>query len=202
MEIARNTRRMERGPRALALVAAVLIGLSFLFPLWTLHLVAPQYPETLNLHVYAYKFEGSANPALNDLQEINTLNHYIGMAELHAENFPELRVMPLALAGAAALLILGAGLARWQPIAAATAALALTGIGGIVSAYLKLYAYGHNLDPDAPLKVQGFTPPLIGSNRLVNFMTHGMFGVGGFMLMAAGALLLFALYLHLRRRAA
>ncbi|MNL84066.1 hypothetical protein D3C87_2119130 [compost metagenome] len=46
--------------------------------------------------------------------------------------------------------------------------------------------------------MQNFTPPLIGSNRIVNFVTYGMFGVGGFMLIAAGGLLLAALYLHLK----
>jgi copper chaperone NosL len=182
------------------LVAALLIGLSFLFPLWTLHLTAPQYPETLNLNVYAYKLEGSANPLINDIQEINTLNHYIGMAEIYASNFPELRLIPIALAVTVLLLIVAAALSSWELLAAATAALALTGVGGIASAYLKLYTYGHNLDPNAPLKVPGFTPPLLGSNKLVNFMTHGMFGIGGFMLIVAGVLLLAALYIHLFRR--
>ncbi|HEY9898377.1 MAG TPA: hypothetical protein V6D00_04280 [Pantanalinema sp.] len=202
MAIPRTDRRMTKIPRLLALVAAVLVGLSFLFPLWTLHLQAPQYPEMLNLNVYAYKLEGSANPLINDLQEINTLNHYIGMAEIHAQNFPELKLMPIALAATAVLLVLAAALAWWELLAAATATLALTGVAGIASAYFKLYSYGHNLSLDAPLKIKGFTPPLLGSNKLVNFMTHGMFGLGGFMLMVTGGLLLYALYLHLRPRRA
>ena len=49
--------------------AAILVLVSFAFPLWFLHLKAPQYPETLNLYVYAYKFEGSGNPALDDIAE-------------------------------------------------------------------------------------------------------------------------------------
>lgn len=197
-----GSRRLDRAPRLLAAAAAVLIGLSFLFPLWALHLQAPQYPETLNLKVYAYKFEGSGNPVLNDIQEINTLNHYIGMAELHAADFPELRLLPIALAGSAALIVLAIALGSWQWLFLATLFLATTGVGGLASAYYKLYAYGHHLSPDAPLKVSGFTPPLLGSNRLVNFTTTGMFGIGGFMLMGAGLLLIGALYVHLRHREA
>ncbi|MNL42878.1 hypothetical protein D3C87_1653630 [compost metagenome] len=98
------------------------------------------------------------------------------------------------------MLLLAALVSSWELLAAATATLAITGVGGISSAYYKLYSYGHNLSTDAPLKVPGFTPPLIGSNKLVKFITYGMFGFGGFMLMLAGALLLIALYLHLRRK--
>lgn len=188
--------RMPLSPlaRLVALVAVALIALSFMFPLWTLHLKAPQYPETLNLHVYAYKFAGSGNPMLDDLAEINTLNHYIGMQELHEADFRELDLLPpalavsgLAIAGAAALLAPGL-------LAAGTGLLAVTGLVGLGSAYLKLYSYGHSLDPAAPIKIDGFTPPLLGSNTLVNFETIGMFGPGGLMLVAAGGLLLFALW--------
>lgn len=198
----RPSPRLGRTPRLLSVVAAVLVGLSFLFPLWTLHLSAPQYPETLNLHVYAYKFEGSANPVLNDIQEINTLNHYIGMAEIHAPDFPELRILPIALTVVTILVLVAAALALWQLLAVATVLLALTGVGGLASAYYKLYSYGHHLSANAPLKVPGFTPPLLGSNRLVNFTTTGLFGLGGYMLMLAGVLLLVALFIHLNPKEA
>lgn len=186
--------------RLAAIAAVVLIGLSFLFPLWTLHLKAPQYPESLNLHVYAYKFAGSGNPMIDDLAEINTLNHYIGMAELHEQDFRELDLMPVAI-GVSGLAIAGAATFMLPALlAAGTAILALTGGLGLGSAYFKLYAYGHNLDPSAPLKIPSFTPPLLGSNRLVNFETIGMFGPGGVMLVVAGGLLLFAMWHTWRSR--
>lgn len=196
--------RRGLSPKArLATIAAiVLIALSFLFPLWALHLRAPQYPETLNLYVYAYKFDGSHNPALNDLEEINTLNHYIGMAEIHESEFAELKVLPLALGGVALLLLAGVLLNAPWIVAVGTSLLALTGFAGLGSAYMRLYSYGHHLSPDAPLKVAPFTPPLLGTNRLVNFMTTGMFGIGGFMLMLAGGLLLYGLWDTYRHRPA
>lgn len=188
--------------RLAALAAAILVALSFAFPLWALHLTAPQYPETLNLYVYAYKFEGSGNPALNDLAEINTLNHYIGMAEIHAENFPELKWMPIALTISALILLLAGGLAARWALALSVFVLTATGLTGLGSAYYRLYQYGHNLGPDAPYKVPGFTPPLVGSNKLVNFMTYGYFGLGGWLLILAWLLAAGALFYALRRRAA
>jgi hypothetical protein len=173
---------------------------SFAFPLWYLHLKAPQYPETLNLYVYAYKFEGSGNPAIDDIAEINTLNHYIGMKEIHEEDFPELRWMPLALGVSAIFLAIAAVLAAPWGLASSLILLTLTGVSGLSSAYYRLYQYGHSLDPDAPMKVPGFTPPLLGSNKLVNFMTYGYFGLGGYMLILAWVLTAVALYLHFRKR--
>ncbi len=198
---ASSGRSTNRLPWILTAAAAALVLLSFLFPLWILHLTAPQYPETLNLNVYAYKFAGSDNPVIDDIQEINTLNHYIGMAEIHERDFPELRILPVALVACAALLGLAAALRTGWLLVLGTALLAVTGVGGLGSAYFKLYTYGHNLDPSAPLKVPGFTPPLLGTNKLVNFMTTGMFGLGGYMLILSGVLLLTAIYLWRRQEA-
>lgn len=181
-------------------MAGFLVLLSFAFPLWTLHLTAPQYPETLNLHVYAYKFEGSGNPNMDDIVEINTLNHYIGMREIHEQDFPELKWMPLAL-GVAALGLAATAFFAWYPgLWINLGILTATALAGLGSAFYKLYLYGHHLDPDAPLKVAPFTPPFLGSNKLVNFETHGFFGVGGYMLLLAWALAGAALYYGWRRR--
>ena len=44
--------------RLLLLAAAVTIGVSFFFPLWKMHLVAPQYSDGLDLYICAYKIQG------------------------------------------------------------------------------------------------------------------------------------------------
>ena len=50
--------------------------------MWRIELEAPQYPEGLVLQLHANKIGG-------DVDIINGLNHYIGMATLHTENFFE-----------------------------------------------------------------------------------------------------------------
>ena len=73
---------------------AVLIAGAFL-PLWRIQLVAPQYAEGLTLDMYAYKIE--AGNEGQDLQEINTLNHYIGMKAIHEADFVEMQWIPFAI---------------------------------------------------------------------------------------------------------
>src|SRR5438067_12592906 len=79
--------------RVLILFAAIAVGASLFFPLWHLHLVAPQYQEGLNLYIHAYKIRGGGIGG-NDLNEINNLNHYIGMKPIQQADFTEMQVMP------------------------------------------------------------------------------------------------------------
>ena len=58
------------------------------------------------------------------------------------------------------------------------------------------YEYGHNLDPNAAIKVPGmsYQPPLIGYKQLLNFGAYSIPDIGGWMLTGAG-ILLFAVVL-------
>ena len=55
------------------------------------------------------------------------------------------------------------------------------------------YEYGHNLDPNAAIKVPGmaYQPPLIGYKQLLNFGAYSIPDTGGWFLTACGLLLLF-----------
>ncbi len=44
--------------RLLLLTAAATIAASIFFPLWKMHLVAPQYPDGLDLYIFPYKIHG------------------------------------------------------------------------------------------------------------------------------------------------
>jgi copper chaperone NosL len=74
----------------LLVVAALFVGALFV-PMWQIQLEAPQYPEGLVLRLHANKIGG-------DVDIINGLNHYIGMATLHTENFLSLRYCRISLA--------------------------------------------------------------------------------------------------------
>src|SRR5262249_56908995 len=45
--------------RLLLLAAAVTIGVSLFFPLWKMHLVAPQYSDGLDLYIFPYNIHAA-----------------------------------------------------------------------------------------------------------------------------------------------
>jgi copper chaperone NosL len=72
---------LDRPARSIVAAAGVALFLALALPLWQMTMVSNQYPEGLRAIIYTYKLEG-------DLQEINTLNHYIGMQALNEDFFP------------------------------------------------------------------------------------------------------------------
>src|SRR5678815_5312491 len=72
--------------RVFLLLAAIAIAVSFCFPLWKMHLVAPQYSDGLDLYIWPYQIEGGGLNGQH-LVEINNLNHYIGMKAIEQADF-------------------------------------------------------------------------------------------------------------------
>src|SRR5574341_1184820 len=81
--------------RLAVLGAGVLLIVAPFFPLWQITMFANQFPEGLRLSIYSYKLVGGNGGA--DLQGINILNHYIGMREIQAADFVEMKFIPFAL---------------------------------------------------------------------------------------------------------
>src|SRR6188472_3509911 len=92
--------------RLLLLAAAVAIAAALFFPLWKMHLVAPQYSDGLDLFIYPYKIQGGGLDGQH-LAEINNLNHYIGMKPIEAADFIEMNWIPFVF-GVIILLVLRA----------------------------------------------------------------------------------------------
>ena len=155
-------------PRILMILALSSLGAVFLFPLWQILLDAAQFPGGLQLHIWINKISGTDKYIL---QNINILNHYIGMKSIHPDSIPELKYFPMVVYG---LLTLGGVVVvidkAWAYLTWPVL-ISLLGILGIYDFYLWLYDYGHNLDPTAPIKVEGMTyqPPLFGAKDLLNF---------------------------------
>jgi copper chaperone NosL len=168
------------------LMASVLLFTSIFFPLWRIELEAPQYPEGLVLQLHADKIGG-------DVDIINGLNHYIGMKTLHAENFFEFSVLKYIFIGFALLGIVIIVVAKKKGVYVFFTAFVLFVVLSAVDFYRWNYDYGHDLDPNAAIKVPGmaYQPPLLGYKQLLNFGAYSIPDVGGFMLIGAG-LLLFA----------
>jgi len=165
------------------LVAVMILGV-FVFPLWVISLVAPQYPQGLGLLIHVDRIEG-VSP--HDLQNINGLNHYIGMHKIEPGTIQELRYMKyfaLGLSLAAALVALirrRAAVLVWAIIA-----VSLAGVG-MYDFYQWEYRYGHDLDPSAAIKVPGmsYQPPLFGTRQMLNFTATAWPGIGGWLAMLA-----------------
>ena len=171
---------LDLGPRALLVLAFVLLIPSYLFPLWTLTMFAPQYPEGLRMGIYSWKLEGGNQG--QDVKEINVLNHYIGMKDLEVKDFTEFKWIPFVV-GALGLLILRAAVLGKLAHAVDCFVLYLYfGAFSLWSFGYKLWWYGHNLAPTAAVKIDPFMPPLFGFKQLANFGVYSYPGLGSYAL--------------------
>ena len=101
------------------------------------------------------------------LQNINILNHYVGMKMIEPESIPELDYFPKIIIGMSVLgliLVFTNNKKLW--LVWGILLLALCALG-VYDFYLWEYDYGHNLADDAPIKIPGqaYQPPLIGSKK-------------------------------------
>jgi|SRR5690554_325463 len=157
-------------PRILMILAVVLLGGVFLFPLWQINLDAAQFPGGLDLNIWIDRFSGAEGDD-NIIQNVNILNHYIGMQYIEPDSIPEhkyfsiIAYIMMGLGLLAAVINKKWGYATWFII------MGILSILAVYDFYLWLYDYGHNLDPKAPIKLEGMTymPPLFGEKDLLNF---------------------------------
>jgi len=183
--------------RLAVLGAGVLLSVAALFPLWRITMFANQFPEGLRLSIFSYKLVGGANGA--DLEGINILNHYIGMRDIAAADFVEMKFIPFAL-GAFFLLSLRTVLfARVRDLVDLVVLLIYFSLFSFGAFWYRMHSYGHHLNPEAPIKVAPFTPPLFGHQHLANFDIYSFPGIGSFLLLGAAACLLAVLVLDARR---
>lgn len=185
----------DRG-RLLLVAGAVLLVVAIFLPLWQIHLVAPQYQEGLNMYIYSYKLEGGNEG--QDIKEINTLNHYIGMQPLQEEDFTEMRFIPFLLGGFALLALRAAFFGK---VGAAIDTLVLFVYFGAFSMwrfYYRLYTYAHDLDPTAPMNIEPFMPALIGKNAIANFTQYSYPREGSIVLLVAAACFGTAIWMGVR----
>lgn len=175
----------SRRSRSLIALSAALLAVALLFPLWSVSLIAPQYPEGLGMYIWAHTVAG-VGP--NDLQNINGLNHYIGMQTIVPESIPELRIMRPGVLAMSALGLLVAAVGRRRLLQTWAFALVAAALVGLADFWKWEYDYGHNLDLEhAPIKVPGmsYQPPLIGSKQLLNFTATSLPATGGVLAIAA-----------------
>lgn len=191
---------MSKLSRVLVAVAGLVLALLYVTPLWRIDLGAPQYPEGLGMRIWVHQIEG-AKP--NDLQNINGLNHYIGMAPIHPDEIAELRFMPWVVAGLIGCALLVAVAGKRPLLYGFTVLYLLVAAVGLYDFWRWEYDYGHNLDPTAAIRVPGasYQPPLIGAKKIMNFTAASWPDVGGVAAFVSLGLVLLAVGLEVRRRA-
>ncbi len=191
---------MTKLSRLLVGAAALLLLVLYFLPLWQVRLVAPQYPEGLGMHIHINTVTGATE---TDLNNINGLNHYIGMQRIEADAIPELAVMPWIVAVLAASGVAVAVAGRRRPLFAWVTAFAALAVAGLIDFWRWEYDYGHHLDMEhAIIKIPGmsYQPPLIGSKQLLNFTATSWPDLGGVAAGVAFALAVVALVITLRSR--
>lgn len=181
-----------RVPSLLLGLAAVILLVSMFFPYWKMTLMAPQYPGGLEVEVYVNRMTG-------DVDEIDGLNHYIGMRPLEEAAQLE-RSMSVAAITMLAMLLLGAIFihTKWAALLALPAV--LMPYVFLADMYYWMRNFGMNLDPRAPLSgaIDPFVPPIWGEGVVGQFRTIASFQIGIYMAFLAGFLIIAGLYFHRR----
>jgi copper chaperone NosL len=159
---------MKKYSKFIFIAGVLALLLVFKAPIWRITLQAPQYPQGVTMYIYINRIGGKTG---GTIQNINILNHYVGMKKIDPGAIPELKYFPKIIMVMTLLgVIIGFINNRKAWLGWILALIVLCSLG-IYDFYLWEYDYGHNLDPTAPIQIQGmsYQPPLIGSKMLLNF---------------------------------
>ena len=181
-----------RLPSLLLAFAALMLFISIFFPYWKMTLLAPQYPGGLEVQAYVNRLAG-------DVQEIDGLNHYIGMRPLDEAAQLERSMSMVAITILAMLLLAAIFIhTRWAALLALPAV--LMPYVFLADMYYWMRNFGMNLDPTAPLSssIEPFVPPIWGEGMVGQFKTIAAFQTGIYLAFFAGFLIIAGLYYHRR----
>lgn len=169
--------------------SAILFFSSFFFPFWKFTLHAPQYPDGLSIKLYL-------NRVVGDVTEIDILNHYIGMKKLiEAAKFERrIALWGLLLASFGLFGFIFSGRKSMSLFPLIPLFFLFVFIGDL---FFWLYKYGHELDPNAPIRIQPFTPVLFGKGKVGQFETVASFGIGFYIVIISLVLAFLAFFLRI-----
>ncbi len=182
----------------------LLLGL-FKFPLWNIMLGAPQYPDPMGMNIHITGIEGVHE---FDIQNIDGLNHYIGMKKIpKPEEMWEFEVFPMVIGGMAALgVIIGIlgffGKISYHWFLGWLIIMTILGVLGMYDFNQWLIEYGTDLDSNAIMKMthpdgtpMTYKPPLLGHQKMLNFDVNSWPHTGAYLMFAGMALTLVAFFI-------
>jgi len=184
---------MNKKTKIIITSASVFLILTFFFPIWQINLQAPQYPEGIGLNIWINQISGQKT---NDINTLNELNHYIGMKKILPNSIKELKVMPYILIF---MILFGitVGVSGKKILVKVWIGLFLIlALAGMIDFYMWEYSYGHNLNPEAPIKIPGmsYQPPLLGSKQLLNIDATSLPHIGSIIIFISVLTTCIALY--------
>jgi copper chaperone NosL len=159
--------QLSKTTRVLVGIGSLLLLVTYYVPLWQIMLWAPQYPEGLKMKIWHNDLSGN-------IDIINGLNHYIGMKHIGVEMFPEFQYIGPLIGFLMAVGLAAAVFGKGRILFFFTLLSYLYGFAALWDFWRWGYDYGHNLDPNAAIKVpdMSYQPPLIGYKNLLNFTSY------------------------------
>lgn len=196
---------MKKASLLMIIGPLLLLGL-YVFPLWNIVLGAPQYPDPLGMNIHINGLQGVNE---FDIQNIDGLNHYIGMHTLpKAEEMWEFSAFPVVIGIMIALGVLVGILGYLNKVSYKWfigwfLLMSVLGILGMYDFNLWLIDYGTNLDPNAIMKLTNpdgtpmtYKPPLLGHVKMLNFDVTSMPAAGGWLMFVGMMLTLIASFMR------
>ncbi len=201
------------GVLGLAGLGLALLAASFFAPMWWVSLTAPNYPE----HMYPNgvrivlhwthvangctkqireRDEIAEDEPLDCVEEMDVINHYIGMHPIERGAQLEFKAAPWLFVAFGLLAVAGlfySGPLWWFLFVPAIA----LPIGFLVDFSGWLYWFGHNLHDWAAFTVKPFMPTVLGEGKVAQFSTYSYPHYGMALSIGASLCLLVAM---LRRR--
>lgn len=179
-------------PSVFLMLAAFCLIVSIFQPYWRMKLLAPQYPGGLEVQVYVNQMTG-------DVEEIDGLNHYIGMRPLGEAAQLE-RSLSIYAIGVLSLLIVAAIWVHTKYAALLALPALLYPAIFLADMYFWMRNFGLNLDPNAALSgaIEPFVPPILGEGVVGQFKTVASVDSGFYLALLSSALILIGLYFHRR----
>lgn len=195
---------MKKASVLMIIGSLLLLGL-FVFPLWNIVLGAPQYPDPLGMNIY---IDGIKGVEEFDIQNIDGLNHYIGMKTIpKPEEMWEFSTFPLIVGGMVALgVLIGIlgfiGKVNYKWFVGWFVLMSVLGLLGMYDFNAWMTDYGTDLDPRAIMKLthpdgtpMTYKPPLLGNAKILNFNVTSLPGIGGYLMFLGLLLIVLASYL-------
>lgn len=187
-------KKMSTTSRIIIAAGSLAMAVLFFVPVWSIYLIAPQYPEGLSMQIWLNKLSGQ-------VEIINGLNHYIGMKHIKEEMFPEFSFLIYILGFFILFGLVIAFTGSRKLLFGYLLTAMVAGIAALIDFYLWGYDYGHNLDPAAAIKVPGlsYQPPLIGHKKLLNFDSYSYPDTGGWIIVAVTGVFFIVWFLEWRK---
>lgn len=188
----------------------LLLGL-FIFPLWNIMLGAPQYPDPLGIYIH---IDGIRDVNEFDIQNIDGLNHYIGMKTLpKPEEMWEFSTFPIVIG---IMIFLGTligllgffGKLSYKWFLGWFILMSVLGVMGMYDFNEWMVDYGTNLDPHAIMKLANpdgtpmtYKPPLFGHTKMLNFDVTSLPSTGAWFMFTGMMLTVVAFFIGRKQRA-